>query len=381
MTWADTDYAYKKKITIDHTKVAGDETDFPVLISVTDGDLADTDNGGHVESSSGYDIVFYNDDEDTLLSHEIESYTNTDGTLVFWVKVNSLSSTVDTVIYLYYGKRGVFANPSSTDTWDDNYVMVQHMYDDPDTSHVADSTSNANNGTKVGADNPLEADARIGKGQLFDNVDDRIASDGVIADVDLTTTGNVTMSGWFYRNNGTGLSFHGFNKWNTWTEFFLFRMEDAGVNVAMRHTALTPLAADATNYEGEWVYLVGVKTGDDVELFVNGVSKGKDTTTGLDGDIVPDSFDVGTAPKAAYHLGGYIDEYRISNISRCTDCIATEYNNQSSPSTFLSVGSETIPETICMRDCSLLLKTPSEYATYRFDDYDAGGEEWSTNPE
>ena len=47
----------------------------------------------------------------------------------------------------------------------------------------------------------------------------------------------------------------------------------------------------------------------------------------------------------------------------------------------MSFGSETIPESICIRDCSLLLKTPSEYATYRFNNYDAGGEEWSTSPE
>ena len=68
MTWADTDYGYKKKITIDNTKVAGDEVNFPILISVTDANLADTSNGGQVESSDGYDIVFYNDDEDTRLN-------------------------------------------------------------------------------------------------------------------------------------------------------------------------------------------------------------------------------------------------------------------------------------------------------------------------
>ena len=41
-------YSFKKKITIDNTKVSGtaDHTDFPILISVTDTDLRTTGNGG-----------------------------------------------------------------------------------------------------------------------------------------------------------------------------------------------------------------------------------------------------------------------------------------------------------------------------------------------
>ena len=173
MIWADADYAYKKKITIDHTKVAGDEVNFPVLVSVEDADLADTANGGHIESSYGYDIVFY-DDTDTLLAHEIDRYVNTDGTLVAWVKVNSLSSTEDTVIYLYYGRRGVIANPSSTDTWDANFKMVQHM-NDATTSTIADSTSYGNDGTKKAANEPNEVTGEIAKGQDFDGSNDKIS--------------------------------------------------------------------------------------------------------------------------------------------------------------------------------------------------------------
>lgn len=46
--------------------------------------------------------------------------------------------------------------------------MVTHMKDDPDTSHVADSTSNDNDGTKTGTGWGAEVDAKIYKGQLHD---------------------------------------------------------------------------------------------------------------------------------------------------------------------------------------------------------------------
>ena len=53
MTWADNNYQYKKKITIDHTLVAGDEVDFPVVIVRTDNNLTAC-------KANGFDIKFYN---------------------------------------------------------------------------------------------------------------------------------------------------------------------------------------------------------------------------------------------------------------------------------------------------------------------------------
>lgn len=39
------------------------------------------------------------------------------------------------------------------------------------------------------------------------------------------------------------------------------------------------------------------------------------------------------------HLNGSLDEIRLSNVARSASWITAEYNNQSSPSTFYSVGS------------------------------------------
>ena len=47
--WYDTAYAYKERITVDHTKVTGGSnlTDYPLLVSFTDPNLKTVGNGGH----------------------------------------------------------------------------------------------------------------------------------------------------------------------------------------------------------------------------------------------------------------------------------------------------------------------------------------------
>lgn len=169
MTWADSDYGYKKKITIQASQVVGDEVDFPVLISRTaDADLKDEVNGGHVKSQYGYDIVFYNAAEDTLLSHEIEKYTNTTGEVVFWVKIPSLSSSSNTDIYIYYGKAGVGSDPSTSDTWDANFYGVYHF--DDESSPLTDSTE-TQNGSENG--NPVyRQTGKVGYSINFDGTGD-----------------------------------------------------------------------------------------------------------------------------------------------------------------------------------------------------------------
>jgi hypothetical protein len=42
----------------------------------------------------------------------------------------------------------------------------------------------------------------------------------------------------------------------------------------------------------------------------------------------------------AFYFNGDVDELRISSTNRSTNWIAAEYNNQSSPGTFITMGSE-----------------------------------------
>lgn len=192
--WYDANWAYRKIITTDHTKVPNtDQTDFPVLINRTDADFTKA-------RTDGYDFVFSQSDGTTELKYEREKWDDGTGELIAWVKVPSLSSTVDTDIYIYYGNAAQGTDKADPENvWDTNYKLVQHLKDiTTSTTATTDSTTNANNGTKKAADEPAEADGKIGKGQDFS--DDYIT---VSDSVELRGMSALTIKAWIYADTKT----------------------------------------------------------------------------------------------------------------------------------------------------------------------------------
>ena len=116
-------------MTVDHTLVPSTQSNFTVLVSVTDATLKTTANGGHVANSNGYDIGFYTDSSgSTKLKWEIESYNPVTGQLIAWVKIPTLSSTSDTSFYLFYGDPSITSDQSDpVNTWDSNFKAVYHL--------------------------------------------------------------------------------------------------------------------------------------------------------------------------------------------------------------------------------------------------------------
>ena len=138
--WYDTEWLYRKTITIAPVKVDAHLTDFPVLIDLTDADLADN------AQTNGEDLVF-TDYNGAKLSHEIEFYDDGTGHVVAWVNVPTVSSSGDTVLYMYFGNGLASDQQDPEGTWDSNHVMVQHL-EEASGDHY-DSTLYANDGTTV----------------------------------------------------------------------------------------------------------------------------------------------------------------------------------------------------------------------------------------
>ncbi|MCH8902877.1 MAG: DUF2341 domain-containing protein, partial [Bacteroidetes bacterium] len=161
-------YSYRKKITIDNTKVSGaaNLTNFPVLINRTDVDLKTTGNGGNVTNANGYDIRFTTSDGVTLLDHQIENYVATTGEFIAWVRIPSLPFSTDLDIYMHYGNSSISIDPSTSNTWNSNYVGVWNLHDD-----FLDATSFNNDGTNNGSSDTTGTAA---DGQDFDGVNDYV---------------------------------------------------------------------------------------------------------------------------------------------------------------------------------------------------------------
>jgi len=346
MTWADNDYGYKKEIIIDKDKVAGDETDYPILLLFTDGDLADTDNSGYVQSSNGYDIVFYESTETTQLEHEIQSYSNTDGAIIFWVCVKSLSSTSNTSIYMYFGKSGVGSDPSSTSTWDSDYIAVYHM------NGLSDSTSNGKTLTNHGAD--LSNDGKIGDCYEFVDANDDHMTNAAIGDISTFTT--MTLEMWANPDAEWGAddgNMAGIMIGTNWYD------DHITLNWANVHKFYSVMSHNASNRnywrssdsypdDGSWYYATGTHTADDTHMFVNGqIDEVSDYTQGTINwsNMDDDSLDIGFCESLSYP-DGHIDEIRISKSVRGDNWIVTTYNTQNAPGTFLEVQTlETKPST------------------------------------
>lgn len=172
MAWG---YTYRKKITISHTDIDADLTNFPltVLLSSTNFDFSKV-------LSTGYDIFFTSSDETSPLYFEKEYFDSTNSKARFHVKVPSVTASVDTDIFMYYGKSDATdsAYHSSSDVWDSNYAGVWHLGD-----NVADSTGNNNDGTANGTS---VIDTDYGKAMSFNGTSNYIS----VADsssLDLTT--------------------------------------------------------------------------------------------------------------------------------------------------------------------------------------------------
>ena len=120
--WWDCNWSYCKEIRIDHTKVQDNQTNFPVLLyKASDSDLA-----AHAQSD-GDDIAFVHRYNSTQFKHEIEKFDSSTGELWAWVNVTSISSTEDTIFYMYYGNPTCSSQQDASGTWGPNYIMVQHL--------------------------------------------------------------------------------------------------------------------------------------------------------------------------------------------------------------------------------------------------------------
>src|SRR5581483_470952 len=314
--------------------------------SATDASLKTIGNGGKVGLLDGTDILFTASDGITKLSHELESYNPTTGQLTAWVKVPALSPTGDTVVYVYYGNGAASDQQNKTAVWDSNYKEVLHLSESSGTT-VFDSTANANNGTKLAASSPAATSTgEIGGAQTFNGTTDYIALPPAM------TSGQTTFSVSFWAKttdagtNGTYWNRPHFvgDASNGGSSGDFGIVTDSGkLGMWAGLNGDTSVLTNTAINDNVWHHIAVVNTGSAIQLYLDGQDTGQSMISGqgLDslGWYLGAQQYLSTGSANFYHQGS-IDEFRFSNAGRSADWVLTEYNNQSSPSTFLSIGSE-----------------------------------------
>ncbi len=326
------DYAYKKAITIDHTKVSATLTNFPTLVSISN----DNDLKNHVTSPNGYDLVF-KDGSGTQLNHELEKWDGSTGTLVAWVRIPTLSSTTDTVIYMWYGDSGVTTSQENkTGVWDSNFKGVWHLPNGT-TLNVNDSTSNGNNGTNNGA---TATTGKIDGGASFNGTNNYIS---VPNSSSLQPSGDFTITAWINPTRTGNWQGVVFKSYTTSVYRFAFALSDVDsthYRLAAYSSSYSWQYANASNTYGSMVHIAFVynaSTGR-IAFYTNATSQGSGGYS-----ITAESQSMGFGQwVGSYWFKGILDEIHISSGQRSINWIMTEYNNQGSPATFYTVGSETV---------------------------------------
>ncbi|MFW9941409.1 MAG: DUF2341 domain-containing protein [Candidatus Thorarchaeota archaeon] len=364
-------FTYCKVISIDHTKVSGssDHVNFPVLISISDTELHD-----HTQAD-GDDIAFYSGTK--WLDHEIELF-NKNGThaqLVAWVRVPSLSYSIDTNITIYYGNSTMESQENPSGVWDPNYVGVWHLKESGTgmEDEYLDSSHFGNHG-QGGLGNvsyiPNQTTGTIGFGQNFTN---HFIDCGNETSIDITNN-QITLQLWM-KYPATHPWMGPFNKKGYYSGYRLTMEPDSQYMRYQLPGNESDLETSQSISPDIWHHVVATYNGSLMRIYVDGIPDPANLTK--TNDVVsafqyPFRIGHGDYPEGevwSYPWLGQIDEVRISNIGRSADWIDTEYNNQYDPNSFYSIGNEIQIEDTSPPDITINLPNPDDLFGLNAPDY------------
>jgi len=333
----DEGWQYRKKITIDHNKVAGNLTNFPVLISVVDDDLKNKVQG------DGDDILFMdNFGVANRIVHEIESFDGSSGELVAWVNVTSISGSVDTVFYIYYGNPNCGSQQYPDRVWDSDFIHVWHLGDSlVDSSGFDDGNDH---GTSI-------VYGKIGKGRDFEQDEKDYVDFGDMSQPGDSSLTTMTWEGWVkpeildiifmtkYDTSGTDyVSYH--LDFRQGGKFGIWCASAWGVTTQ-------GMTDNSYSVIDEWIYLTATfNLGgiNDLNSFING-NEVDFTQTTNDANVMKNIPVTDELGRCRYEAGtgytdGIFDEVRWSKVVRSDDWIKTSFNTMNDPSSFINVGPE-----------------------------------------
>jgi len=331
-------WAYRLSLTIDSTKIDATLTDFPVLVK-----LSTASGIGDVDVSAVFDELTSDANEEAWLH----------------VKVPSVSSSADTILYLYYDSSqpdntayiGDTTDAVTHNVWDSNFEAVYHMAQDPNgdvADAIKDSTGNANDGTPSGSMTTADlVSGQVGDGIDFDGSDDFVViSDSNSLDItseitleivaktdDISTDARTYLSKRNLTNRqnyalrmgySVGAPFQGIDH----LDFVYDCRDDSGD----AHTYESDSNIITTGSYQFFAFSFTYGTAGSASIYLNGVSSSGSWITG-DGTETPaaSSADLAIGRMRASVAGGEtdgtVDEVRISSSVRSAAWIKATYNS------------------------------------------------------
>lgn len=327
--WYDPQWTGRVSLVINHHLVEENLTDFPVLVTLS-GEQVPVFS----QSPTGDDLVFTAADGRTKLAHEIEKYDAQQRTLVAWVKIPALSSSVDTPLYLYYGNKEASSQSQPQAVWTNGYVGVYHL-------NVDQTHSPSNAGYQRPASTTKIAAGKITEALQFKNPTDVVD----LGQISLSGAKQpLTISAWIKPQTTAGTIVGKRDGHTTAWQFFIdpsgllqFKEDNTG-----RWSGHQSGGSGATRVAlNKWQYVAVTLDETGTPTFFNeGVLERGNQSHGTFVDRqINASIGArwGIYPQAAYQFQGLIDTVRLSNVVRSAGWLRTERANQAYPSEFVYV--------------------------------------------
>lgn len=349
-----TGWTLLQKCIIDNTKVSGssDLTNFPVLLTeanILSATFDNTDNGGG-------DVRFSSDlAGNTQLACEVVKWDTSTDKAEVWVKIPTVEYDADTVFYLWGDNTGQ-SQPSASDTYGSQavwsgYAPVLHLNGTDGATSTTDSSSGGKTFT-FGGNAQIDTDYKPWgqSSALFDGNGDYIET-ADSADFAFGS-GEFTIDVWYRRAGGDGTRRGISNQVDSTAastnQGHLLAHWGTGSDGVPTNGIAGRIDSGSSSYwinsnsgitDSNWHKITLVRRSNTLYMHVDGVQQ--TATANLTGVTANDSaykLALGKLGESTYwYLNGSLKEYRIiKGTGRTADWITTEYNNQNSPSTFIT---------------------------------------------
>lgn len=334
-SWYDAAWTKVKECLVDGALigdgVSGTVTYSRVLISITDAEIA------AAAQADGDDILFCDSDGLTKLKHDLVSYNSGTGELVAWVLVPSMAAGTDYQVWLYYGNAGCAAQEDKAGTWstaaEKKATVVLHMEGD-----LVDSSGNSNDGTDQGTGSDT---GKVGLCRSFDTSNwFTMAAAGFYA---VQTQEYVSVGAWIKASSsGTGRQTI-MVKGNAGSEVLNLYMDETGAIVFSDYYAADWFyyaVGDEDLRDDAWHRVWGVRSGNVMKVYVDGIDATAVSTGGLETIIRTEDVYAGGRLNADYRFYGLIDELMVVEEAMAAGDILTDFNSTDDPALFVTVSAE-----------------------------------------
>lgn len=336
MPWYNASWTNRFAITTDNTKV--DEAIDNLLYDLS---LAPAAFWSVVRSDGG-DIRVTQDDGTTELAREVSGFNAGSSLGSLYFKVSDLSISVDKTYYVYYGNASA-TEPAATDTFGKNnvwtsYIGVWHF---DDAASPATESSSGKNATSSGG-LTFASTGKIRTGVTVNGLDGKLSA----GNVNGLTAASMTFSAWINPNslgessqgrilakNTTATALNGY-QWSldTTNRMRLHIGDAAAATISNSDASVITL--------GSLQHVAVTYNGINARFYVNGIVVGAPALTRVPTDVGQSLCFGNNVSDTNRTFDGILDEIRQSTFPRATNWLRTEFNNQGTPSTFWTTGSQ-----------------------------------------